>query len=214
MARIAATVVGMSAENKIRFAQQLIATSPEFHTANLAKRTGNDRAPTPVQERTSEPYKAIVVLLMFGGLDSFNVLTPHTSCRLYRSYRKNREVLALRDSEMMPISNSDPDQPCETFGVNKRIPILKEIYDNGHGQFHANIGHLSKPVTKSKKTKVCNIISCYFSSAHIILDFTKGNWYTETQTHLFSHTTMGREAQLVDAFQEDGWSTGMKLNLF
>jgi hypothetical protein len=47
----------------------------------------------------------------------------------------------------------------------------------------ANIGHLSKPVTKN-------------------------NWYTETKTHLFSHKTMEREAQLVDAFQEDGWSTG------
>lgn len=47
----------------------------------------------------------------------------------------------------------------------------------------ANIGHLHKPVTKN-------------------------NWYTETRTHLFSHKTMEREAQLVDAFQEDGWSTG------
>ena len=48
----------------------------------------------------------------------------------------------------------------------------------------ANIGHLHKPVTKF-------------------------NWATETRTHLFSHKTMEREAQLVDAFQEDGWSTGM-----
>ena len=48
----------------------------------------------------------------------------------------------------------------------------------------ANIGHLHKPVTKN-------------------------NWFTETKTHLFSHKTMEREAQLVDAFQEDGWSTGV-----
>lgn len=48
----------------------------------------------------------------------------------------------------------------------------------------ANIGHLHKPVTKA-------------------------NWFTETKTHLFSHKTMEREAQLVDAFQEDGWSTGV-----
>ena len=51
----------------------------------------------------------------------------------------------------------------------------------------ANIGHLHKPVTKN-------------------------NWYTETKTHLFSHKTMEREAQLVDAFQEDGWSTGQYID--
>ncbi len=85
---------------------------------------------------------------------------------------------------MLSITNNDPDQPCEIFGVNSAIPIMKEIYDNGHGLFMANIGHLAKPVTK-------------------------GNWFTETKTHLFSHTTMERECQLVDAFQEDGWSTGM-----
>ena len=134
VAEIAAAIGTLSTENKVRFVQQLIATSPEFHTTNLAERTGADRDPTPVQERTDEPYKAIVVLFLSGGLDSFNVLTPHTSCDLYRSYRKNREVLALHDSEMMPISNTDPDQPCDTFGINKNIPILKEIYENGHGQ--------------------------------------------------------------------------------
>ena len=55
--------------------------------------------------------------------------------------------------------------------------------------FMANIGHLHKPVTKN-------------------------NWAYETRTHLFSHSTMEREAQLVDAFQEDGWSTGMWSNVY
>ena len=84
---------------------------------------------------------------------------------------------------MDPITNSNPELPCQTFGIHKKIPILREIYNDGNGIFFSNIGHLSKPVTKN-------------------------NWYTETKTHLFSHKTMEREAQLVDAFQEDGWSTG------
>jgi hypothetical protein len=172
------------AATKIRLAQQVIATAPEFHSTNLAIRTGNDRVPTTPKAPTADPYKAIVVLHLSGGMDGFNLLTPHTSCGNYRSYLKNREVLALRESEMLPIKNDDPDQPCEKFGVHNAIPAMKDIYDNGHGIFFANIGHLHKPVTKN-------------------------NWFTETQTHLFSHKTMEREAQLVDAFQEDGWSTGV-----
>eukprot|EP00571_Detonula_confervacea_P017647 CAMPEP_0172312770 /NCGR_PEP_ID=MMETSP1058-20130122/18549_1 /TAXON_ID=83371 /ORGANISM="Detonula confervacea, Strain CCMP 353" /LENGTH=2999 /DNA_ID=CAMNT_0013026315 /DNA_START=101 /DNA_END=9097 /DNA_ORIENTATION=+ len=184
--RIKLALTAIPATNKIPFIQQLIATAPEFHTTNLAERTGYERTPTRTQDRAEEPYKAIVILLASGGMDTFNVLTPHTTCALYKSYRQNREVLALKDTEMLPITITadNPDQPCDTFGVNSNIPILKTIYENSDGQFHAGIGHLSKPVTK-------------------------GNWYTETQTHLFSHKTMEREAQLVDAFQEDGWSTGV-----
>jgi hypothetical protein len=88
-------------------------------------------------------------LHLSGGMDGFNLLTPHTSCGNYRSYLKNREVLALRESEMLPIKNDDPDQPCEKFGVHNAIPAMKDIYDKGHGIFFANIGHLHKPVTKN-----------------------------------------------------------------
>jgi uncharacterized protein (DUF1501 family) len=172
-------------DTKIRLAQQIIATSPEFHTTNLHNRNGNERLPTPVKEASSDPYKAIVVLQLSGGLDSFNVLMPHTSCSTYKYYRNAREVLAYKEEDMLSITNNDADvYDCDKFGVNKRIPILKEIFDDGNGIFMANIGHLHKPVTKN-------------------------NWYTETRTHLFSHKTMEREAQLVDAFQEDGWSTGV-----
>ena len=155
-------------DTKLRLAQQLVSTSPEFHTTNIVDRTANARAPTPRQERSEEDgYKAVVVVFLSGGWDAYNVLMPHTSCDLYPSYRKNREELALGDSQMLPITSDSEDQPCTTFGVHNKIPILKEIYDDGFGQFHANIGHLHKPVTKS-------------------------NWFTETRTHLFSHTTMER----------------------
>jgi uncharacterized protein (DUF1501 family) len=175
---------GLTDQSKVTLAQQLIGTAPEYHTTNLAERTGQERAPTPVQEAADDPYKAVVVLFLSGGVDWFNVLAPHTSCSLFSSYRNNREVLALQDTEMMPITTDNPDQPCTEFGIHEKIPVFKTLYDDGYGQFHANIGHLHKPVTK-------------------------GNWYTETRTHLFSHKTMEREAQLVDAFQEDGWSTGV-----
>lgn len=121
-------------DTKIRLAQQIIATSPEFHTTNLHNRNGNERLPTPVKEASSDPYKAIVVLQLSGGLDSFNVLMPHTSCSTYKYYRNAREVLAYKEEDMLSITNNDPDvYDCDKFGVNKRIPILKEIFDDGNG---------------------------------------------------------------------------------
>ena len=47
-------------------------------------------------------------------------------------------------------SASASSQPCQNFGLNKNLDVFKEIYDAGDGQFHANTGHLTKPVTKYK----------------------------------------------------------------
>ena len=79
-----------------------------------------------MQEASPDPYKAIVVLQLSGGLDSFNVLMPHTSCSTYKYYRNAREVLAYDD--MLDIDNNDPEvYDCNKLGVNKHIPILKEV---------------------------------------------------------------------------------------
>ena len=202
-------------EDKIKVAQQLVGMTPgrsgdcnyfaislvhaltcsvlasslarlsEYHTTNSVERTATARKPLPLQERDpAEPYKAIVIVFLGGGVDWFNVLAPHTSCSLYTSYRKNRGPLTLHSHEMLRIETGPTEQPCTSFGVHHKLPAFKDIFDEGNGLFIANIGHLHKHVTKR-------------------------TWRTETPTHLFSHSTMSREAQLVDAFQEDGWSTGV-----
>lgn len=135
---IAAIATAVDAEatldTKIRLAQQIIATSPEFHTTNLANRNGNTREPTPEQERSADPYKAVVVLHLAGGLDSFNVLMPHGSCPSYKYYRNGREVLAIKDEDMLTIQNDNVDVfACDKLGIHPSIPILKDIYDDGKG---------------------------------------------------------------------------------
>jgi len=94
----------------------------------------------------------------------------------------------MRRTELVEIECAKPGftctQPCEKFGVHHKIPVLKEIYDAGHGLFISNMGLLFKPVTRR-------------------------NYRTETRTHLFSHKTMERSAELVDVFQDGGFSTGV-----
>lgn len=142
-------------EDAFRIALQLIVTSPEFHTTSLVNPTATKREPEPQPEPNEEPYKAIVYIHLFGGMDSFYMLSPHTSCEdMYDEYVEARgaggAALLEEDMILLDASMSAEKQPCDNFGLNKNLGVFKEIYDAGDGQFFANTGHLTKPVTKYK----------------------------------------------------------------
>ena len=163
---------------------KLISSTPEFHASNTVRRTGEARPVTPPPEMSDSEYKAILYINLFGGLDSFNVLTPHDNggmCYLYDDYftaRGGSAGIGLTMDEILPIDGRSAGiTGCITFGVNNLLPAFRDIYNEGKGIFLANMGHLHKPVTKD-------------------------NWQTETRTDLFSHHTMKKESHEVDAFKE------------
>jgi len=170
-------------EIAFRVALQLMTVTPEFHSSNIVRKTSKQRQTPPPSKKLDVPYKAIIVLQLFGGMDSFYMLSPHHSCtELYNEYSQTRGVsiygAALLSDYMLPIDiQSNYDHPCTQLGLNLNLPIFKPIYDEKNGAFLANLGHLSKPVTKF-------------------------NYFTETNTQLFSHHSMVRESNLVDAFRE------------
>ena len=78
---------GKSAEDGLRRAQQLIVTTGEFHTTNIVKSTKTPREGVDFPKPTGKPYRAVVFVLLNGGCDSYNMLTPHTcSNGLYENY--------------------------------------------------------------------------------------------------------------------------------
>lgn len=123
----------------------LVTACPEFHTSNLVKKTGNKREVTPPATPTSEPYKAIVYIHLSGGLDSFNLLTPHneSGCYLYDNYfslRGGSMGVGLAIEDLLPIDGTSAGiDGCDTFGVNKLMSAYKDIYDEGAGIFLANM---------------------------------------------------------------------------
>jgi hypothetical protein len=162
---------------------ELLSTTPEFHSTNTIRKTGLPRTLTPQPMSTSTDYKAIVYVDLFGGADSFNILTPHPDggCYLYDDYYTARggvKGIGLTLDDMVPIDGSSAGiAGCTKMGVHKKMSVYKDIFAEGSGIFFANMGHLHKPVNKD-------------------------NWITETQTDLFSHTSMKRESHRVDAFLE------------
>ena len=67
----------------LKVAQQLISTTPEFHSTNTYYPTNEVRETENSSSESKEPYKAIVFVALFGGMDSFYMLSPHSSCDVY-----------------------------------------------------------------------------------------------------------------------------------
>lgn len=89
-------------------------------------------------------YKALVCILLAGGIDSFNVLTPAAG-EEYDDYRTIRGDLALTQSALLPTVS--PDEPGRAFGMHPSAQELHSLYEAGELAFLANVGTLVEPVT-------------------------------------------------------------------
>lgn len=101
-------------------------------------------------------YRALVCILLAGGNDSFNMLTPYsgpspTATNSYDEYTASRSNLALLKNppgglppqliEIHPLNT-----PGRTFGVHHRMPEIATLFEQGHAAFVANVGSLIEPV--------------------------------------------------------------------
>ena len=101
--------------------------APEWHTTNQNGATLRPRAPPEVQESLNRTFKAVVVVFLAGGADSYNMVVPHSQCTKkpdaagggsadddvvpfdyyeeYASIRGNdpENYMALRHNQLLPI---------------------------------------------------------------------------------------------------------------
>merc|ERR1719203_1460610 len=161
----------------LRLAQQLIVVSPEFHSTNAVKFTGEDRLPPPPAKPPSNPFKAVVYLFLPGAIDSFNILVPHSGCTkdMYAEYASVRGYIAIPPSKLLPIGTGGEPQVCSTFGIHSDLPVLQELYNSKDLSFFANVGFLIEEVTKE-------------------------NWLEKTKTQLFAHNILQKDTQQMDPF--------------
>jgi uncharacterized protein (DUF1501 family) len=163
---------------KLIKAQQLIVASPEFHATGLVRKSGERRPEPSALPASSEPYKAVIYLLLSGGVDSFNMLIPHTCTTtsngktLLEQYYSERTSVAVTEEERSRIIDAS-GQACEQFAIHEDLEIIERLYKAGDLSFFANTGVITNPVTKD-------------------------NYNDVTKTQLFAHNTMQQEARKVD----------------
>ena len=165
-------------------AEQLMASIPEFHSTGTVT-TSSERtqdAPESVS-KSSKPYKALVVLMLAGGCDSFNLLVPKRcpgtndgGVSVLDQYVSERGVIGLDDIERkLEIEAKNQNQPCDTFAVHPQLPVVQELYKSGDLSFFVNAGMIDRPSNSD-------------------------TWRVATSTKLFDNHAMQRAAQLLDPY--------------
>ena len=137
-------------------ALQLLSTTADFSTTTANIHRSGRRESVAKPDFLNREYKAIVYLYFNGGLDSFNILVPHSGCNgtgathVREQYETIRGDVALDKDEVYEIDAGNPDQPCKTFGIHGELEVVKDLYDDGDALFFANIGALVEPLTKDE----------------------------------------------------------------
>mmetsp|Transcript_27131 Transcript_27131/g.41641 ORF Transcript_27131/g.41641 Transcript_27131/m.41641 type:complete len:739 (-) Transcript_27131:168-2384(-) len=163
----------------MRLAQQLIVSTPEFHANSIPDTVAIARPVAPTPSEPTKAYKAVIHFMLAGGVDSFQLLVPHSGCEgkdLYEEYKSVRGSIALNKDKLKQIDVEG--QVCTTFGLHNKMPFLKDLYDDKHLVFVANVGVMTKD------------------------GLTKENHRDETVTRLFAHDAMQREIKTLDPHVE------------
>jgi uncharacterized protein (DUF1501 family) len=144
---------------QVQEAQYAIVLGPHFHTLGEVMPAGSRSPPGQDDDKrgddgdgSEDGYKAVVILYLFGGVDSFNMLVP-LDCDLYEEYVSIRKTVALTKEKLNMITVAG--QACSTFGIHNRLAILKELYHGGDAAFVTNVGNLVEPVLGNPGAKTC-----------------------------------------------------------
>jgi uncharacterized protein (DUF1501 family) len=108
------------------------------------------------KEGAVEDYKALVCVLLAGGVDSFNVLIPRGTTvggdNGYNEYASTRADLSIANASLLPLNNPQcigfRGLPCNygSFGLHPTMTGMRDLFNAGKLAFMANIGTLVEPV--------------------------------------------------------------------
>lgn len=108
-------------------------------------------------------YKALVCILLAGGLDSFNLLIPSGTNaggdNGYNDYAGVRTDLAIPQASLLPLTNPNGQPLCSgfggtnceygSFGVHPSVTGVRDLFNSGKLAFMSNIGTLIEPIANA-----------------------------------------------------------------
>ena len=133
---------------------KLFTFSSEYAATNLNTLREHPRLSLPEIPTQNRQYKAVIVIFLEGGADSFNMLIPHSGCvrDLYAEYAEIRSNIALPLDDILPmeLDGEHNTQPCATFATHPALGFVKTLWDAGDASWFANIGSLVEPTTRDQ----------------------------------------------------------------
>lgn len=146
-------------------AQHAILLTPEFNNLGDPRPSGN-RPVKPVELAKSprEPYKALVIVFLAGGADTFHMLVP-IGCPLYDEYKVRRKGMVHEQDKVLPINALT--QHCKKFGIHPELKFVHDMYSQRKkASFVSNIGALVQPLTREQFLKGGRTCLGMFSHSH------------------------------------------------
>ena len=108
--------------------------------------------------QSSQDYKALVCIFLYGGNDANNTLVPFDKAD-YGNYASLRGPLALAQNQLLQL-NSMP-----TYGLHGSLPEVRQLIDSGAAALVANVGTLLQPTTRANVLAQQSLPSNLFSHA-------------------------------------------------
>ncbi|MES2507668.1 MAG: DUF1501 domain-containing protein [Verrucomicrobiota bacterium] len=107
------------------------------------------------QSAPPSDYKALVVLFLFGGNDSNNLLIPQKNHPSYADYKSGRGVLKILDpTDSAYVSGQPASLPLTTtggdYGVHPAAPGIQQLFNSSELAFVANVGTLLYPTSRTQ----------------------------------------------------------------
>lgn len=93
---------------------------------------------------SSDPYKAIVCVFLFGGNDAGNLLIPRENSA-WAKYAASRTVLAIPQSGILPLNALNDNGMA--LGIHGSMTGCRDLFSQGRLALLANVGTLIAPAT-------------------------------------------------------------------
>eukprot|EP00438_Fugacium_kawagutii_P006291 Skav217362 [mRNA] locus=scaffold3931:54691:56983:- [translate_table: standard] len=140
--------------------QKAVILSPEFNTMGNSYPIGPRPPAPPKPEKEPQDYKALVMVFLNGGADTYNMLVP-LNCPLYDEYRDIRQNVALDGNTLHQITATG--QPCSEFGIHPELNVFKTLYDSNELAFAANVGCVGL-FSHSDQQRAAQTLTCQYPS--------------------------------------------------
>jgi uncharacterized protein (DUF1501 family) len=107
------------------------------------------------QSLPGDDYKALVILFLYGGNDSNNMLIPRMGHPAYADYKANRGVLGILDSNDPAYVTGNPASIALAadgagYGVHPSMQAVADLFNDGQLAFVTNVGTLAFPMTRNE----------------------------------------------------------------